>query len=279
MKAKQALTKNFAIPVIDEAIGLIPESATKLQIRGAWLAAKVAYGLLSDLLPEESKEFAQKIHDNVLIIGKELVKSKEFQQSLVTSFETLLRTRDRRKREIIKTIYLNGYINNKDREQIVLERFYRVCQEISLDSLQHLLFTDKVVTPMKITAAHKKVEEMNKENREHDDDWWFNHFMNLEPDSQYITKWVYDEFDPNSKIVQERIPDVNTDKKKISDQGEKEGKQSKKFAEYASELISLGIFKQKIITYGGSIDYSFTDFGKDFLEYVKATSLEMDTLS
>jgi len=261
---KSKFVKNFSLPIIDTVIA---NPSTPMTLKGAWVAFKIAYCLFDDLYPTESQEFLKQVRGNIIDIGVELYNSKEFQQSLLITFETLLRTRDEKKRHLIKSIFLNQYMQSNNRNKVSLERLYRVIDEISIEALEHLKFIDEQILPMKLETAKKKLEEMNKENREHGDNWWLNRFLEDEHESKHIQNWLYMEFNPNSPKLKAKDPTLGSDKLVNSKWFAKEKAWSKSFHELSSELINLGIFRQ-VSAYDG-LEYGFTEFGRQFLIYIK----------
>lgn len=135
MKPKRAIVKNISIPILDSVIAT---SSLPAEFKGAWFAVKAAYLLFADLYPQESSDFISLVKIHLAEVEKELVESKQFQQSLALTLETLLRTRSERKRKIIVEIFLNGYISANERETAQIERLYRVTQEISLEAVEPL---------------------------------------------------------------------------------------------------------------------------------------------
>lgn len=262
MKVKRALVKNISIPIIDSVMASAP-----VELKGAWFAVRAAYGFYTDLYPQEGNKFMNDVKSHISQVNEQIISSKQFQQALALTLETLLKTRELQKRKIIMQLFLTGYITPEQRERVYIERFYRVCQEISLEALEHLIFIDKVILPMKYAAIQEKVRTEKSTERENSDEWWIDHYHRLEPDSSYIMKWVYNEFNPNSELVNARTPNILDNKDLTRDQFEKEKEQSRLFAEFASELLSLGIFRA-ISAYDG-MAYSLTDFGKDFIRYAK----------
>lgn len=129
--------------------------------------------------------------------------------------------------------------------------------------------------PQKREAIEQKVVAERKPERQHDDQWWINHYMNMEPDSNHIMQWVFNEFNPNSKIVQQRIPNVLTQPLLRDQQFEKEKQQSKRFAELSSELLSFGIIRT-VALYDGN-GYTLTEFGKQLMDFIKAYVSQCET--
>lgn len=274
MKTETAIIKNIVIPFIDEILSyvLIPP-----QVKGAWFACKVSYGLFTDLYPDEGKEFLEKVRSNAIQIGDTLISSKDFQQSLALTLEVLLRTREKKKRDLIKTIYLDGYISSENRQEMALERFYRIGQEISLEALEYLKFINETVLPIKEKWAREEVAKMNKGNQDNDDEWWFKLNLQRKPDTEIIVQYIYEKFNPNSAIVKEKFPGVETDKYLTAMQFEEEKKMLDLLAEISNELLSLGIFRNIINSgsFGGGAGSSQTlsKFGQEFIKYFRLTSI------
>lgn len=269
MKPKRAIVKNISIPILDYAIAT---STLPTELKGAWLAVRTSYLLFTDLYPQESVDFMTQVKINLSEIEKELVESRQFQQSLALTLETLLRTRNERKRKLIAQIFLNGYISITSRETAQIERLYRVTQEISLEAIEHLIFIHTTILPMKRKAVEQKVAAEKKPERQHDDEWWINHYMHMEADSIYIMNWLYNEFNPNSKLVQQRVPNVLNQSRLRDQQFEQEKHQSKHFAELGSELLSLGIMRT-VALYDGN-GYILTEFGKQLIGFIKTIASE-----
>lgn len=273
MRTKTAIVKNIIIPFIDEVLGY---TAIPPQVKGAWFACKVSYGLFTDLYPNEGKEFLEQVRKNAIEIGDILISSKDFQQSLALTFETLLRTRERRKRDLIKEVYLNGYIPAEDRYKMTLERFYRIGQEISLEALEYLKFIDETIIPLKENWAREEVTKMSKENRENDDEWWFRLNLQRKPDTEIIVQWIYEEFNPNSPKVKKRFPNIEKDKALTAKQFDEERKRLNLLAEISNELLSLGIFRNLVtgglIGQGVGSSQTLSKFGQEFIKYVRLSS-------
>lgn len=277
MSKSLAFNKNILVPILDELVNSIPDPSVRLQVKGVWATLKFSYLLYADVLPNESAKFMKKIKKNINNIQGELMKSSEFQQSLLLTFETLLRTREEEKRKVIETVFLCGFIASLDRQKFYLERFYRVAQEISIAGLEHLNFISKTIFPLKEKIIREEVAKMNKQNRDNDDEWWYKLEYYRKPDSEVIQLWIHDEYDANSPKVKAYAPPENTNewKKWMNQIGDKKRQIENNFAEITSELLSLGIFRS-IATYNGNA-YTLTAFGREFIEYKGMSFLEEQT--
>lgn len=280
MKIKQiskSLVKNTFLTILDDVRANLPPEP---YLRGSLFACRVAVASFFDLYPTEGQEFWELLKEYTPKINEKLLSSEEFQQSLAITFETLLRTREKKKRDLIKQIYLDGYISVEDRQNMNLERFYRVAHEISLEALEYLKFIVDEIIPRKEKWAREEVAKMNKENREKDDEWWFKRKMEEKPESEIITHWIYEEYNPNSETVKNRMPDIKNNRSLMDRQWEEERKKYKQYSEIASEFVSLGIFRTIVkdggIGSGASKAESFTEFGLRFIDFVRNLSLEKD---
>jgi len=272
-KISKALAKNTFLEVLDEIRSNLPPDP---YLRGSLFACKVAVASFFDLYPDESKEFWDQLKQHVPEINEALLSSEEFQQSLALTFETLLRTRQERKRALIKQIYLNGYVSTDNRYEANLERFYRIAQEISLEALEYLKFIADEILPRKEKWAKEEVAKMEGKH-EGSVEWWEKLTMRRKPDSEIIMRWIYEEFNPNSEIVKARIPNVLQDKSLSKEQFEKEREKENQYAEISSELLALGIFRTIVSGGGGFGDgasnaQTLTEFGHEFIRFVQTLS-------
>lgn len=276
-KALATIGKNAILTTLDEIEKFIPPS---FYTHNVLFACKIAATSFFDLYPGEYKEFLELIRAKINQISGELFSSNEFQQSLALTFETLLRTREQKKRDLIRKIYLEGYLPAEERYKVNLERFYRIAQEISIEGLEYLKFINDEILPIKEKWARGEVKKMNKENREHNDDWWLRLTMRNKPDSEIIMQWIYNEYNPNSKKVQAGTPNVLKGKQLREKQFAEEEEKYNQYAEVASELISLGIFKTVVsgglVGQGASSSQTLTEFGQEFIKFVKGLSFQHD---
>lgn len=276
-KPASSIAKNVFLTLLEEIEKHLPSDP---YIKSSLFFCKVAVASFFDLYPNEGKEFWNLLKQHVPQLTQEMLSSQEFQQSLAITFEALLRTREVKKRKLIQQIYLNGYISAEDRQEMNLERFYRVAQEISLEALEYLKFIAEIIIPRIEKWAKEEVAKMNKENREKDDAWWVKSYMERKSISEAIMEWIYEEYDPNSKSVKNRIPNIEKDKSLMEKQWEEEKMKQKQYAEISSELTSLGIFRTGVKDGGigsaaGQVEF-LTDFGHKFIDFIKALSLVED---
>ncbi len=263
MKKDQAFIKNVALVIANAATVY---SGAPIVLQAASLVLIAAYGFHTDIFPEESKDLLKRLEKVAPNLKNQIINSKEFQQALAITYESLARTPDVNKRKIIKAVFFDEYISTEDRHNIELERLYRITQEISIEALEHLKFIEQIIIPKKGKMISKQIQEMNKENREGNDEWWYKLEYYRKPDSQVIQQWIYEEYNSNSPQVKAYAPNENTKEWRgwMAGIGDKERKIEARFAELAAELISLGIFKSR-----GDGTYTLSEFGQKFIKYAK----------
>ncbi len=241
-------------------------------VLGSGIAAlNIAYNLLLDLYPDEAKDFMKQIESHGADISSLVINSPQFKQALLTTLESLYRTRDESKRDLIKEIFLTGYLDQSSRESLNLDRLYDVCQRISPEAVLHLRFIKTVILPRKLNEIKARVaqEKINTGgNRENTDEWWVNHYMRLESDSRSIYDWIYENFNPNSEKVKKEFPRIDSDKELMSIQFEKEKEERDRAAELSAELVSLGIFRKSDAVIGGGVTDHITEFGHQLINFL-----------
>src|SRR5947207_822582 len=118
-------------------------------------------------------------------ITEALIMSTDFQQSLLITFDALIKARTEEKRCIIKSAYMNGYIPAEDREAFELERIYQVSHNISLDAVKYLRFLKKEIMPMYLADTQEQTEHQGIQE---------GGTVRAEPLSYSITKWIHINF-------------------------------------------------------------------------------------
>jgi len=117
-------TKNFIIPAIDTLV------ITRPEFMPSWILVKGFYGSLFDVKQEEINEFVEFIKENNDIFTQEIVKTKEFRDGFVITFEEYLKQRNENKRKYIQNIFL-GFTADDAKDDFELERMYDVLNRIS----------------------------------------------------------------------------------------------------------------------------------------------------
>lgn len=231
------------------------------------LAGVATFSVALDLIADDITDLWDRLKGANPNLSKDLASSAEFQQSFIITLEALARTRNRNKRKLIKAIYLGEYIPSKTREKVALERFYRITQDISIDSIEHLKFIAEVIIPIKEKEAHEFVSSMNG-NHDNDDEWWYQRQLESIPESTIIDKWINDEYGTNGRKYKPETPKDKDEwkiwAKPISD---KEHEIRNRILEIHTELESFGILRQRGDYNSGK---QLTEFGRKFMRYTVA---------
>jgi hypothetical protein len=289
MDLPQNITTNISIPFIGALVATI--ASTHPEVAMAWLGISQTYLFLKAMDPR-ADDFMNKVNKNIGGITEQLVQSIEFQQSLLVTFDALIRARNKQKAEIIKRVYLLGYIPSSNHSAFALERFYQTSQQISLEAIEYLQFIKKEILPRKLASIELKANEEHSNKIEHSSvqikpgsvklrltDEGASHekrekaeanAVRGEVDSNHIRKWINDNFNFENPKVKEKY---NFSTLTIVDQlmlplnlGIKEREELRKLDENASELTSLGIFRT-VPTYNFT-GYIITDFGNDYIRFL-----------
>ena len=269
MIQKKTVIKNLVVPLIDE---LIQNPTISPSFKASWLGVKMFYGLLSDLHPIESKDFLLMIRKFVKEIGEELFDSSDFQQSLIVTFDSLLKTRNEKKRKLIRTIFLNGYISSENRELFEMERYYKVANEISIPAIEYLKFIYDVILPLKAKIEKIDMQKFRIEHQKDKERLVVQLFFKKKFDSEIIKQWIYEEYNPDSETMKIKFPDLSDNEEQKEKYSAEEKKKRDQYVEMASELTSLGIMRSGTVDgglgYGTRGGENLTDFGKKFLEFI-----------
>jgi hypothetical protein len=92
------------------------------------------YGANIELRQERALEFIETIRNNPTIFTQELLKSQQFQDGFVYTFEKYLQERSEAKRKIIQQIF-KKYSIESSKESFELERYVSTLQQVSVDDL------------------------------------------------------------------------------------------------------------------------------------------------
>ncbi len=246
---------------IDPLISLVIDPALKAQLIAASFALKVPYAFFKELLPDEADEFLKEalLAPN---LTKTLFESSEFQQALGNTLQNLIYAKEKTKRDLIKKVFLEAYINQQEYAKNHLERLQGIAQQISLPGLEHLFFLKKQVIPLRDKELDNTLKIQSPPSGFTQDE--FRHLkLRTVAISTFYDAWHSLQRVPNSPPrPDERMLDAIEDKKR------------NEFSEIWSELDSLAIFKQgsdptvgEVRRVTGTIQY-LTDFGEKFLSYL-----------
>lgn len=265
--SKSNALKNLAIGTADVIIQNLPDIPALLAIKIGWASVRVAVAVSNDLLPEETREYWQEIE--LATKNKfELLNSVEFKQSLTNTFDSFVKARDIKKRQLIKEIFLSGYISTSDYNNFEIERMNEVATRISLPALQHLKFLLETILPMQTIDIEKNITEVKK-----DTDLLRRGQKGINPLSKYLGDWIYNEHNINSdKFKNDKVNSNDIDQ--INNQGRIENMVRDNFTEYSNELLSLSILRP-VPTFDTQ-GFDFTQFGVSFGKYVSSLSFVLD---
>lgn len=262
MRFLKKLTETVAIPIIDAAVDLaIPDSdPRKPMFKAVLYSIKGSYGFLASFMPEEAEDFMKQVGEHREEIATQLLKSKEFQQALIITFDSLIRTRSEKKRRIVKQVFFKGYIPAKKHEEFELERFYSRSQEISMEAVAYLHFIKKEIMPSYIAYIEKENSLPSNVGKKTLTTW-------NTPISTYIFDWISSNYDVNNTEVKKKYPNLPHDSIYGKLKQELPNK-IQELDEMAAEFLSLGIFSSTGSKLGGGFTYSFTSFGLRYLDYL-----------
>lgn len=267
MKVKKIvnpLIKNAVIPIIDTVFETYPtKDTTYYAAKASWMGIKATYGFAENMFGREAYDFMDEVNENIKPLTYALWSSTEFRQSILSTLDSLIRTRTAEKRRIIKAIYTRGYLKAEDKEKFELERLNTTANQISVDAVKHLQFIKKEIMPIhsELAQAEDQIPAEPKPNRE----WWLRRNLQRIKLSEAIQKYIYSEYGLNSP--KKKVDEPDSKDRQAWDEwarkvGDEENEVRTEFLEYATELISLGIFSSN----GGG--YTWTRYGLSFLQYL-----------
>jgi len=263
VKYVKSILQHGVIPTFDSLIDVfIPDTdPNKPYYKIAWNATKGAFGFLAEYMPEEAEDFMQQFGVNRKKITKELFASREFEQSLIITFDALIRTRGEYKRKIIKRAFFKGYIPSKEKKLFELERLYITSQNISIDAAEYLGFLKKEILPLYVAELEQKQHQPK-----------YRDGRPLSPNtiSYFVANWINKQFDISDENIKEIYSELDNDETLQKGLSKKKLYYEDKFEEHSSEYTSLGIFKTTGTTFNGKPAYTFTEFGLRYLNYLEA---------
>jgi len=261
MDLPQNVTTNISIPFIGTVVANI--ASTHPEVGIAWLGISSTY-LFFKAMDPRADDFIKKINKNIGGISEELVKSTEFQQSLLITFDALIRARSEGKKKVIKRIYLSGYIRETDKKQFELERFYNTAQNLSPQSIAFLRFFIKEILPKFQHWDIKKALGMIKRGD--------SNVSYVFPMTPLIYNWFKDNYDiPISKLG--HFKSLNKKDRLLKSQLTNDRvKFASTFQAACAELVCLGFLQFVIGDRKESIvgtEYYISLFGLRYLDFLE----------
>lgn len=261
------------VTIFDAFISALPDDTPNaLVIKGLWFAIFSTIQVNGALFGrDEMEDLGREIQKKT--IGKEeLFNSPEFQQSLLVTLENHSRTRDARKRKLMRQVFTEGYLSADSLHEFELERFHTTANRISIAAMQFLKIIDEKILPVKENDVRKKVKETQKLDFV-PDSYTYKDIWQKSPTSNYIRDWLKREYDPSDPRMIKNHPDIK-DKKSSMPYKEDLLREEMQINEYTSELISLGVFLP--ISAWNGIGFEISDFGKELIKYLRGISFELD---
>ncbi len=133
----QQILKDSALVIADQIASNLPG------LNIAWGLTKALHGAGLKLRQNRALEWVEMVRDNPSIFSEEILKSENFQDAFVYSFEKYISERNEKKRQIIRQIFL-GYTQSADLEQFEIERMISLLSLVSKEGLELLHLLDKL---------------------------------------------------------------------------------------------------------------------------------------
>lgn len=242
-----------------------------------------AYGLFGYYLcfqQEKINAFAEWIRTHQDEFAEHIVTQPSFQAGFLIFLENYLKTRDMEKRRLILHIF-NGFATSADMERFELERLLDTVAKLSPEGIEYLRFISITILPP--LREYARSEGIRLQSATEDGGraaaWWENVTLTKnEPLTKRIKQWIYDEFDPNSKKVQERYAYDGTSHEITSKIYAAKEPHDQQLTEMTAEYLSLGIFYtiqgiSGTIGGGSSDEQTFTQFGWKVLDYLEKSAV------
>lgn len=265
MDLPQALTEHAAIPFISSVVAKIAVNHPEVGL--VWAGISGTYLVLKAIDPR-ADEFIKKVKNQAGEISEELVKSTEFQQSILVTLDALIRNRNEKKRRIIENIYLYGYMPSKDKKKFELEKFYQVSQNISIEAVSFLRYIRDKVLPLKQKKIREKLKG-SKYKEGYTEEYWHEVLMRNDPESLYIRALATGTTNHiATRFIESHSTNSDGSRNKEFTENIKPEQRRKfmKLEENAAELLTLGVFR--ISPAYDETEYVLTDFGQSYLTYL-----------
>lgn len=257
------------------AISLI---TTNLWWGYAFASAYSLYAATMYLKQEEINEIAQFIKNNPTAFRTEIVKSKEFQDGFLVLLEDYLKIRIRKKREILKQIFL-GFTVAADKDSFELERMDSSLERMSIETLEFLILFQEQIRPKIESDLQQKRQDMLIDFTDRSPEWHHDMALVQEPIFDYISVWQEEHYSPMKPAIKTEyglaITDLEWPSEKLARAESRYKEEQRKIHESLLELDTLGIVEKRAT--GGSIgaanSFFLTRFGIRFLKYFNEAQL------
>ncbi len=244
----------------------------------AWKLCKALLGAGLRLRTARALEWVEMVRDNPHVFGEKLLEDESFQDAFVLGLENYIKLRHEEKRAIARTIFL-GLASSNDRDRFALERLHQALGSISVEAIEYLVFLDETIIPRMRADIEAEAARITQNQQKGDEEcqWWIKAKWQSETVWDYFEKWLHEEYDPNSDKVKEKYhynKETSAYDVDVQDIFDIETKLRVKGREMMAEYVSLGLFRVDVKISGGlgggggSVQFTITDFGWQFLEYV-----------
>jgi hypothetical protein len=186
-----------ALPQVEKIVSFYKDSNPGLY--ASFLLFSGFYGYLMELNQESINEFVEYLREYPDEFRKEITESEEFRQGFVICLQDFLKSRTQQRREIIKSIFL-GFAKAENKHDFLLEQLDDVALKISSDGVETMSLIDRVILPLKEKSLREGLKDKNI-GTERSEEWWYEQDFQRESLWTYWSKWLYDNYNPNSQIV------------------------------------------------------------------------------
>ncbi len=270
-KLIQTVTANAVIPL---SSWLAKESGVPTEYVTGLTLLFYTYALAKDANPKETEEFSNKLDKAIKNAKDELVKSNELRQSTIRTLDSFTRQRRFERRELMRTIYFNLYIPAEKREDVELERFLDVSDNISIGGLQFLLVIKNEILPYRLQRIREEVQTEIKttDYSVYPAEWLVQNHENTEPFSMDVAGWTDENYCSKAHHNNPKPTHANAREQALWDKKMRDELDGATFkhAEFAAELQSLGIYRPHVK------GYHISDFGRQFINLIPALVLKTD---
>ncbi len=270
-KSDELLLEEVGSITADEVVDAIATSIPGINI--AYKLSKAYFGRGMKLRQQRVLEWVEFVRDNLGKFSQKLFEQEEFQDCFVLLLEAYIKERANQKRRAYQEILLNLTDKNKEEiEKFEIERLIWTTNQISFAGLNVLTF-------IKNELLGKIEEDIQKELLQFTDRAGVEG-KRLEDItrariiiSDYISKYIYENYNVNSPILKKRYGYTNTPEKELWHKiSYEEHLREKELIGPLAELANLGVLvkKEGTPTFGGTVGsgYSLTPFGYDYIRYL-----------
>ncbi len=270
-KSDELLLEEVGSITADEVVDAIATSIPGINI--AYKLSKAYFGRGMKLRQQRVLEWVEFVRDNLGKFSQKLFEHEEFQDCFVLLLEAYIKERANEKRRAYQKILLNLTDKNKEEiEKFEVEKLIWTTNQISFAGLNILTF-------IKNELLGKVEEDIQKELLQYTDRTGIEGkrlediTRNRVIISDYISKYIYQNYNVNSLILKKKYGYTNKPEKELwHNISYQEHLKEKELIGPLAELANLGILikKEGTPTFGGTMGagYSITTFGYVYIFYL-----------